>query len=76
MEQPMTRWPSILFGTGLIVLGCIAFFDIFGFDAMGPYLRSGSHTHLSMIALATTSWLVVGSLVMRTVGRRNPHPGD
>ena len=72
----MTRWPSVLFGAGLIALGCVAFFDIFGFDAIGPYLRSGSHTHLSMIALATTTWLIAGSLVMRTVSRRNPHPGD
>jgi hypothetical protein len=72
----MTKWPSILFGTGLILLGCLAFFDIFGFDSIGPYLRSGSHTHLSMIALATTSWLVVGSLLIRNVGRRNPHPRD
>ena len=72
----MTRWPSVLVGAGLIGLGCVVFFDIFGFDAIGPYLCSGSHTHLSMIALAITAWLVVGSLVMRTVGGRNPHAGD
>jgi hypothetical protein len=69
----MSKWLSILFGAGFIVLGCVAFFDIFGFDAIGPYLRSGAHIHLSMIALATTSWLILGSLVIRTVGRRNPH---
>ena len=72
----MTRWPSLLFGVGLILLGCLAFFDIFGFDAMGPYLRGSSHTHLPMIALATTSWLVFGSLLVRTAGRRNPQPRD
>ena len=48
----MTRWPSLLFGVGLILLGCLAFFDIFGFDAMGPYLRGSSHSHLPMI----TGW--------------------
>ena len=72
----MTRWPSMIFGAGLILLGCIAFFDIFGFDAIGPYLRSGTHTHLSMIAMATTSWLVLGSLLIRNIGRRNPHARD
>jgi hypothetical protein len=66
----------MIFGAGLILLGCMAFFDIFGFDAIGPYLRNGTHTHLSIIALATTSWLVVGSLLIRNVGRRNPHPRD
>jgi hypothetical protein len=29
-----------------------------------------------MIAVATTTWLVVGSLLMRTARRRNPHLGD
>ena len=72
----MSRWPSVLFGAGLVMLGIAAFFDIFGFDAIGPYLRSGSHTHLSILALATTSWLVVGSLLIRVVNRSKPSLGD
>ncbi len=31
----MAKWLSILFGIGLITLGCIAFFDMIGFDTMG-----------------------------------------
>jgi hypothetical protein len=72
----MTRWPSFLFGAGLIALGITTFFDIFGFDAIGPYLRGGSHTHLSMIALTTTSWLALGTLVIRSIKRNNPPLGD
>ena len=41
MERPMTKWPSLLFGTGLIVLGCFAFFDIFASTRWGPICAAG-----------------------------------
>jgi hypothetical protein len=72
----MANWLPALFVAGLIVLGGVAFFDVFGFDAIGPYLRGGAHTHRSSIALVAAFWLAAGSLVLRLANRNNSRLED
>jgi hypothetical protein len=72
----MTRWLPALFFAGLIFLGGVAFFDVFGFDAIGPYLRGSSHTHRSTIALVVAFWLAAGWFVLRLTTRNNPRLED
>ncbi len=72
----MTRWLPGLFFAGLIILGSIAFFDVFGFDSIGPYLRGSSHTHRSTIALAAAFWLAAGWFGLRLAARNSPRLED
>ncbi|HEX3654008.1 MAG TPA: hypothetical protein VHU18_14405 [Rhizomicrobium sp.] len=72
----MANWLPALFVAGLVVLGSAAFFDVFGFDAIGPYLRGGAHTHRSTIAVVAAFWFAAGWFVLRLANRNNPRLED
>jgi hypothetical protein len=72
----MASWLPALFFAGLIILGGMAFFDVFGFDAIGPYLRGSAHTHRSTIAVVAALWLAAGWFGLRLANRNNPRLED